>query len=184
MPVDCALHGALSVTYSCVCCRNLREQTTLSSRFSKMDSRMLAPRENFMSCDCVHCKHKERQGSFVLIVLISYISWINNLHNVVQKWLQVTYMDEGEVTGKTKLVLRLTPEPLCKNPDMENGVRAHAYVCAVVTFGIYEHFTVATNIGAGYNYKYSDEWLGRLNVAICKITTKGGGMNEVISLKE
>lgn len=39
-----------------------------------------------MSGEYAHYKHEERQGSFVLIALISYSAWINSLHNIM--WMK------------------------------------------------------------------------------------------------
>lgn len=44
---------------------------------------MVAPGESFMPGKYVYCKHSERQGSFVLVALISYIAWINNLYSAL-----------------------------------------------------------------------------------------------------
>lgn len=84
MLVDHTLYRDFPVTYTSVGCCNRR--TTLLSQFGKMYSRMLAPGEGFMSGEYAHYKHEERQGSFVLIALISYSAWINSLHNIM--WMK------------------------------------------------------------------------------------------------
>lgn len=87
MLADRAPCRAFHVTYTSVgCCNLLESRTTLLSQFSKMYSRMLAPGEGFMSGEYAHYKHEERQGSFVLIALISYSAWINSLHNIM--WMK------------------------------------------------------------------------------------------------